>query len=59
VIIEFHWILEQGVESRGRCGFAGSKIETRMMPRTSNGRANDDALVERTAEVRAVGTVGP
>ena len=57
VIIELHRIFQQSVESGSRCRFAGCKVEACMMPRTADARADDNAFVQRTAEVRAVGAV--
>ena len=53
IIIKRNRILEQSVESGSGCRFVGRKVEASMMPRTPDGRADDNTLVQRTAEVRA------
>ena len=53
VIIKRNRVLEQSVESGSGCRFVGRKIEASMMPRTPDGRADDNTLVQRSAEVRA------
>jgi hypothetical protein len=54
IVIDRNRIFEQSVESGSRCRFLRLKIEARMMPRTSDGRTDDNTLVQRTAEVWAV-----
>ena len=54
IIIDRNRIFEQSVESGSRCRFPSLKVEARMMPRTSDGRTDDNTLVQRTAEVWAV-----
>ena len=53
IAIERYRILQQSVESGSRCRFAGRKVEACMMPRTADGRADDNAFVQRSAEMRA------
>ena len=53
IVIKRNRILQQSVESGSRCRFAGRKVEACMMPRTADGRADDNAFVQRSAEMRA------
>ena len=54
IVIKCNRILQQSVESGSRCRFLSLEVEARMMPRTSDCRADDNTLVQRTAEVWAV-----
>jgi hypothetical protein len=54
IILDRNRIFEQSVESGSGCRFLSLKVESCMMPRTSDGRTDDNTLVQRTAEVWAV-----
>ena len=51
-VIERNRVFQQSVKSGRGCCCIGHKIETGMMPWTSNSRTDNNTLVQRSAEVR-------